>query len=119
MDFTLGYSKITHPKLQKAERSFKPMDDKIEMYDKFTFSDKTNIVERFVTTIKPRVEGTTVFLDDVKLSTTSDVTLNVVEQPYVDQLPDEDGNYNKICYLLDYTLNGDCTEFKATIDFKG
>ncbi len=117
MDFTLGYSKITHPKLQKAERSFKPMDDKIEMYDKFTFSDKTNIVERFVTTIKPRVEGTSVYLDDVKLSTTSDVSLNVVEQPYVDQLPDENGNYNKICYLLDYTLNNDTTEFYATIDF--
>ena len=117
MDFTLGYSKITHPSLQKAERSFKPMDDKIEMYDKFTFSDKVNIVERFVTTIVPKVEGNTVYLDDVKLSTTSDVTLNVVEQPYVDQLPDENGNYNKICYLLDYTLNGDTTEFYATIDF--
>jgi hypothetical protein len=40
-----------------------------------------------------------------------------VEQPFVDQLPDENGNYNKICYLLDYTLDKGVMEFKATIDF--
>ena len=117
MDFTLGYDRKKHTKLQKAERSFKPMDDRIEMYDKFTFTDKTKIVERFVTTIKPKVDGNTVILDDVRLSTTSNATLNVVEQPYVDQLPDENGNYNQICYLLDYTLNDDTTEFNAVIDF--
>ena len=32
-------------------------------------------------------------------------------------IADENGNYNKVCYLLDYTLNGDTTEFYATIDF--
>ena len=117
MDFTLGYDRKKHSKLQKAERSFKPLDDKIEMYDKFTFSDKTKITERFVTTIKPQVDGNTAIMGDVRLSTTSDATLNVIEQPYVDQLPDENGNYEQICYLLDYTLNGDTTEFKATIDF--
>ena len=117
MDFTLGYDRKKHTKLQRAERSFKPLDDKIEMYDKFTFSDKTEITERFVTTIKPVVDGTTVTLDDVILSTSSDVTLRVIEQPYVDQLPDENGSYDKICYLLDYTLNGDLSEFHATIEF--
>ncbi|MBQ7906718.1 MAG: heparinase II/III family protein [Clostridia bacterium] len=117
MDFTLGYDRKKHYKLQKAERSFKPLDDRIEMHDKFTFSDKTKITERFVTTIKPQVDGNTAIMGDVRLSTTSNATLNVIEQPYVDQLPDENGNYNQICYLLDYTLNGDTTEFDAVIDF--
>ncbi|MBR2444021.1 MAG: heparinase II/III family protein [Clostridia bacterium] len=117
MDFTLGYDRKKHYKLQKAERSFKPLDDRIEMHDKFTFSDKTKITERFVTTIKPQIDGNTAIMGDVRLSTTTDATLNVIEQPYVDQLPDENGNYNQICYLLDYTLNGDTTEFDAVIDF--
>ena len=90
---------------------------KIELYDKFEFSEKAVITERFVTTIKPKIDGNTAIMDDVRFTATSDATLNVVEQPYVDQLPDENGSFNKICYLLDYTLNGDTTEFKATIDF--
>lgn len=117
MDFTLGYSKIDHPTLIRAERSFKPTSDKIEMHDKFTFSGKTKITERFVTTIKPYVDGSSVIVDDVRLSTSSDVTLNIIEQTYADQLPDENGSYEKLCYLIDYTLNGDAEDFYATIDF--
>ncbi len=117
MDFTLGYSKKDHPTLIKAERTFKPLDDTIKLYDKFTFDGKSVITERFVTTIKPSIDGNTVIMDDVRMTTNSDVTLNVIEQPYVDQLPDENGSHDKICYLIDYTLNGDTTEFRATIDF--
>ena len=117
MDFTLGYSKKDHPTLTKAERTFTPLDDTIELYDKFTFDGKSVITERFVTTIKPSIDGNTVIMDDVRMTTNSDVTLNVIEQPYVDQLPDENGSHDKICYLIDYTLNGDTTEFRATIDF--
>ena len=94
-------------------------DDEIKMLDKFSFSEPAVITERFVTTYKPRVEGNIAYVDDVRVICECDATLNVVEQPFIDQLPDENGNYNKICYLLDYTLNGDSTEFKATIDFKG
>ena len=120
MDFTNGYDiKRVHTTLKKAERFFKPMDDKIEMHDKFEFSEPAVITERFVTTYKPRVEGNIAYVNDVRVICECDATLNVVEQPFIDQLPDENGNYNKICYLLDYTLNGNTTEFKATIDFKG
>ena len=119
MDFTLGYDKKKHTKLQKAERMFLPLDDKIEMHDKFTFSDKTKITERFVTLIKPVVEGSDIIVEDVRVSPSSDVTLEVIEYQMVDQLPDENGSYEKTCYLIDYTLNGDATEFKATITFKG
>ena len=116
MDFTLGYSKIVHPTLQKAERRFLPLEDKIYIHDSYSFTEKAEITERFVTTIKPVVDGTVVILDDVRVTPTTAVTLNVVEQPYVDQLPDENGTYNKSCYLIDYTLV-DTEEFKATIDF--
>ena len=120
MDFTHGYDvNNVHTTLEKAERSFTLTDDKIDIYDKFTFSEKAVITERFVTRYKPRVEGNIAYVSDVRVICNCDATLNVVEQPYVDQLPDENGNYNKICYLLDYTLNGDNTEFRATIDFKG
>ena len=120
MDFTNGYDvKRVHTTLQKAERTFKPMDDKIEMYDKFTFSEPAKITERFVTTIKPQLKDGIVYIEDVRVICQCDATLKIIEQPYIDQLPDENGNHNRICYLLDYTLNGDNTEFKATIDFLG
>ncbi|MBQ9744556.1 MAG: heparinase II/III family protein [Clostridia bacterium] len=117
MDFTLGYSKKEHPNLRKAERTFTPLDDKIDIYDRYEFDGEARITERFVTTIKPIVDGNTVILDDVRFTCTSEAALNIVEQPYVDQLPDENKNYNKICYLLDYTLCEGVMEFKATIDF--
>jgi hypothetical protein len=118
MDFTHGYDvDAVHTTLKKAERTFTLADDKIDIYDKYEFSEKPLIVERFVTTIKPRIEGESVILDDVRFTCTSDATLNIVEQPYVDQLPDENGNYNKICYLLDFTLKDGVMDFSATIDF--
>ena len=94
-----------------------PTDDFIGIYDRYEFSEKPVIVERFVTTIKPIVKGNSVILDDVRFTLESEATLNIVEQPYVDQLPDENGSFNKICYLLDYTLADGVMEFKATIDF--
>ena len=117
MDFTLGYGKDDHPTLKKAERTLKPTDDKIEIYDRYEFDSDAVITERFVTTVKPTVDGNSVILDDVRFTCEGGASLNIVEQPYVDQLPDENGNYNKICYLLDYTLNRGVTEFTATIDF--
>ena len=117
MDFTLGYGKNDHPTLKKAERTITPLDDRIDIYDKYEFSDDAVITERFVTTIKPVIDGDSVVLEDVRFVCHGGASLNVVEQPYVDQLPDENGNYNKICYLLDYTLNKGVTEFKATVEF--
>ena len=117
MDFTLGYSKKEHPTLKKAERTLIPLDDRIDILDRFEFDGESVITERFVTTIKPIVEGDSVILDDVRMSCHGGAALNIVEQPYVDQLPDENGNYNKICYLLDYTLDKGVCEFRAVIDF--
>lgn len=119
MDFTHGYDEKVHPTLKKAERYFTALDDKLLMRDEFEFDGTAVITERFVTTFKPRVEGNIAYVDDVRVICECDATLNVVEQPFVDQLPDENGSYNKICYLLDYTLNNNTTTFKATIDFLG
>ncbi len=120
MDFTHGYDvKNVHISLKKAERRFKMEDDSIGIHDSYEFSEKAVITERFVSRIKPRVEGNIAYIEDVRVICECDATLNIVEQPFVDFLPDENGNHNKVCYLLDYTLNGDNTEFKATIDFKG
>jgi len=117
MDFTLGYSKITHPTLKKAERTLTPLDDMIKIYDRYEFDSEVKITERFVTTIKPRIEGNSVIMDDVRFTCHGGATLNIVEQPYVDQIKDDLGNYIKICYLIDYTLDKGVKEFSATIDF--
>lgn len=117
MDFTHGYDiKNVHTTLKKAERRLKALDDRIELTDNFEFEDEAVITERFVTLIKPRVDGNAVIVEDVRLEATTPATLKVIEQQIVDQLPDENGSYEKTCYLIDYTLDG-TTEFKATIDF--
>lgn len=56
-------------------------------------------------------------VDDVRLTLNSDATLNIGEENIVDQLPDENGSYKKIAYLIDYTLAKGTKEFKLTIDF--
>ncbi|MBO5312464.1 MAG: heparinase II/III family protein [Clostridia bacterium] len=117
MDFTLGYDRKKHAGLVKAERVLIPTDDKIELRDKFTFTTEPKITERLVTTIKPRVDGNSLILGDVRVTLNSPATLNIVEQEYVDQLPDENGNYNQIAYCLDYTLDKGCFDFAITIDF--
>ena len=117
MDFTLGYSKLDHPGLKKAERTFTPLDDRIELYDKYKFDTDSVITERFVTLIKPKIEDGCLIVDDVRLTLNSDATLNIGEENIVDQLPDENGSYKKIAYLIDYTLAKDTKEFKLTIDF--
>ena len=53
----------------------------------------------------------------MRLTLNSDATLNIGEENIVDQLPDENGSYKKIAYLIDYTLAKGTKEFKLTIDF--
>ena len=118
MDFTIGYSLKQHSKLKEAERTFVLSDEKIELYDKFSFDGKAKITERFITTIKPRIEGKAIIIDDVRFVVESNAILNIVEQEYIAQLPDEYGIYNQIVYCIDFTLDSGETEFRAIIEFK-
>ena len=69
-----------------------------------------------MTNIKPRIEGNTLWIDDVRLTPKTNATLKVVEQPYFDQFPDAEGKFARIAYCIDYTLAAGetafCLEFK-------
>lgn len=113
MDFTHGYdTKNVHTTLKKAERTFTMGEDRITLRDAFSFSEDATVTERFVSKIKPTVRDGRLFVDDVELICKSEAELNIIEQPYIDQLPDENGKYEQICYLLDYTLKKDCYDFE-------
>ena len=102
--------------LKKAERYFTALDDKLLMRDEFEFDGTAVITERFVTTFKPRVEGNIAYVDDVRVICECDATLNVVEQPFVDQLPDENGSYKDTCVAYK-DLNGDGEFAEDELDY--
>jgi hypothetical protein len=86
------------------------------MTDTYDYTGDETITERLITNIKPRIEGKSLYLDDVCITLASDATLNVVEQPYFDQFPDAEGKYARTCYCLDYAMAKGAKTFKITFE---
>ena len=101
--------------LERYKRTFYFTDDEILMHDKFKADKGIKITERFVTTTKPRVKGSTVALDDVHIVGSDNSTLKIAEVPYSAQFPDENGSFDQICYCLDFVLNEGEKDFKLKI----
>ncbi|MBQ3018945.1 MAG: hypothetical protein IJD89_08375, partial [Clostridia bacterium] len=112
MDFTGGYGVEG---LLKAERTFYFGENEITLKDNYKLSKNLKITERFVSTVKPRVKGNTVHIDDVYLIGSDNSTLKIAEVPYSAQFPDEKGSFDQICYCFDYQLNEGETEFTLKI----
>lgn len=100
--------------VKSIKRCFILTDDEIVLNDKYEVTKDCKIVERFVTLIKPKIDGNVITLDDVKLTPTTDCTLELKEQIICDQVQ-HNGSYDVTCYLIDYVLNEN--EFNAKIEF--
>lgn len=108
LDFTGGYGV---PELKKAVRAFTFSEAMITLRDTFVATSPMVVTERFVAVIEPRVEGIEVIVGDVRLVPKTDVTLNLVRQPYCAQLPDANGSHQQTAYCIDYTLKAGQTVF--------
>ena len=117
LDLTDAYYNVQE--LKSLVRTFRLEDARIELTDTYDYQGEVPATERFITNIKPRVEGNSLWLDDVCLTLASNATLNVFEQPYFDQFPDAEGKYARTCYCLDYTLGEGETEFKLILTMEG
>lgn len=114
MDFAQVYE-VDVPQLKKATRVFTFSDDVITLKDKFEVTEKTEIVERFVTTIKPVITGDTVTVDDVRVSACG-IKPRIIEVPFVNQLMQENGTYDDIAYCVEFVLPENETEITVTFD---
>lgn len=101
IDFTGGYGV---EKLKKAERQFFLENDKITLKDTFELTDKTEVVERFVTTIKPVQSGSSVILGDVEIQPLTPASLKITPKEY-ESMVEKNGSFLDTCYLIDYTLD--------------
>ena len=96
--------------LTKAERAFDFKKDSITMVDTFEVTKKTEITERFVSIIEPKIVDGVAVIDDVSLivqdSLQPKITLKEVKRHL-------DGSiYN--AYLIDYTLPKGKYDFEIT-----
>ncbi|MBO5212721.1 MAG: heparinase II/III family protein [Clostridia bacterium] len=109
MNFTNGYG-IDY--LKKAERKFVFHSDFIEMTDKFELTRSSEITERFVSRIEPKILDGVVVIDDIALICESGITpeISVKELKY----HANPGTYS--AYLIDYIINDGSTEFKIRFE---
>lgn len=109
MDFTNAYG-LDY--LKKAERKFTMGESEIVIDDKFTLTQNSEITERFVALIEPRVENGCVVIDDTTLVCDIEPQISVKVLEYHNQ----PGTYNAYC--IDYVLPNGKTNFKLQIKTK-
>lgn len=95
MDFTNGYG-IDY--LKRAQRKFTLRDTEITLEDSFTLTRDSEITERFVAIIEPRLSENGVIIDDSLLECDITPKISVKELEYHNQ----PGTYNAYC--IDYIL---------------
>ena len=108
LDITNGYG-IDF--LKKAERVFDFEENKITMQDSFELSKDTEITERLISVIEPKISGDVVIIDDVRLVNEYGIEPKITVKETEKHLG---GLYN--VYILDYVLPKGKTSFKITFD---
>jgi glyoxylase-like metal-dependent hydrolase (beta-lactamase superfamily II) len=87
-------------------------DEKITLCDNFDFTKDVQVTEHFVSLIEPRVEGNDLYIEDVKLTTSSNACPTVTEKTVRAHV----GGYPHPVYLIDYELPRGITGFELTFE---
>ncbi|MBO5286944.1 MAG: heparinase II/III family protein [Clostridia bacterium] len=98
--------------LIKAERAFSLTDNEITLKDTFTFTKETEIKERLVSIIEPKIKDGVVTIEDVTITTPGGIVPQITTKQakrHLDSSP-------YTVYLVDYTTKAQSTTF--TITFK-
>ena len=110
MDIGVAY-KLDY--LKGLKRSFNFTNEALTLTDKYTLTSEAEIIERFISLIEPRVNGTSLVIDDVVLENDYGITpeISIKEvKAHMSQV----GSHN--VYMIDYKLQKNQTEF--TLKFK-
>ena len=88
-------------------RSFDMYEDRVEMTDVYDVKDGCEIIERFVTLVKPEItEDGTVVIGECKFSYIGDADLRLSTEQ----------THNGTCYILDFVLKDGAKEFKVVME---
>ena len=108
MDFTNGYGQEY---LKKAERTFTLSEDKILLCDKFTLTKESEITERFVSVIEPKIIDGKVIIEDVSLECKE----GIIPKISIHETETHIGGIIYNAYLIDYILPTGVCEFNLSI----
>ena len=97
--------------VKKVERQFKLDEDKITLCDKFAFTKETEITERFISIIEPKIVKDVSIIDDVTIRCEKGYLPKITTKSVKKHLG---GEYT--VYILDYILPKGETEFKLIIE---
>ena len=98
--------------VKRAERAFDFEESRITLTDSFELTRDSEITERFISVIKPRVEGDSVVIDDVKLVAKGNIVARITEKEakkHLDSAP-------YTVYMIDYVLSKGQREFELTFE---
>lgn len=112
MDITNAYGTDN---LKKLEREFTLGQSEIELCDTFELGKETEIKERFISITEPKIEGSTVTIDNVTL-TVSD--RSIIPQITLKEARRHIGGEKYTVYIIDYIFKGTCATFKLKITTK-
>ena len=108
MDIKAGYGVDF---INKLERSFAFESSKIILTDSFDLTKDVEKIERFISLIEPKIEGSVAVIDDVSLVNAYDIAPKIS----VKEVKAHIGGAHNV-YMLDYALPKEQKEF--TIEFK-
>lgn len=108
MDIKAGYGVDF---INSLQRSFDFEDSKITLTDKFDLTKDVEKIERFISLIEPKIEGSVAVIDDVSLVN----AYGIAPKISVKEVKAHIGGAHNV-YMLDYVLPKEQKEF--TIEFK-
>ena len=110
MDIGVAY-KLDY--LKSLKRSFKFTNEALILTDEYTLTKDAEIIERFISLIEPKANGTSLVIDDVVLENDYGITpeISIKEvKAHMSQV-----GYHNV-YVIDYKLQKNQTKF--TLKFK-
>ena len=94
--------------LKSLKRSFTFENEQITLKDQFTLTKETELTEHFVSLIEPRVNGTSLVIDDVTLENEYGIAPSITIKEVTAHMSGV-GKHN--VYIIDYILPKNQTEF--------
>ncbi len=108
MDIAIAYRMEI---LKSLKRSFQFSDFEIKLTDSFEFTEKSQVTERFISVIKPKITDGVAEIDGVRLVQANGITPVITER----QVKSHRGEVHPV-YIVEYPLPKGQTEFKLSFN---
>ena len=100
--------------LKSLDRSFTFDDYSVTLNDKYTFTRDSQVTERFISLVEPKIDGNVVVIDDVVLTQRDNILPTLTTKEVLAHV----GNRPHNVYIIDYILPKGKCEFELEIKAK-